>query len=77
MMRWHAVSAPKPRQPKLVAGVDFYMQDDRMVFTALYLLKRGHCCNSGCRHCPYRDGSEIDAPVVHVTGLGSGDGTKD
>jgi hypothetical protein len=25
------------------------------VFTAEYLLKRGYCCGSGCRHCPYDD----------------------
>ncbi len=25
------------------------------VFTAQYLLDRGHCCDSMCRHCPYRD----------------------
>ena len=24
------------------------------VFTAQYLLDRGHCCDSRCRHCPYR-----------------------
>lgn len=23
------------------------------VFTAAYLLRRGVCCGSGCRHCPY------------------------
>ena len=23
------------------------------VFTAAYLLERGTCCDSGCRHCPY------------------------
>jgi hypothetical protein len=23
------------------------------VFTAIYHLKRGSCCGSGCRHCPY------------------------
>jgi hypothetical protein len=23
------------------------------VFTAEYLLDRGYCCGSGCRHCPY------------------------
>ena len=22
-------------------------------FTEQYLLKRGYCCESGCRHCPY------------------------
>ena len=24
-----------------------------MVFTEAYHLKRGHCCENGCRHCPY------------------------
>jgi len=23
------------------------------VLTEFYLLKRGFCCSSGCRHCPY------------------------
>lgn len=23
------------------------------VFTAAHLLRRGTCCDSGCRHCPY------------------------
>lgn len=23
------------------------------VFTAQYLKRRGYCCKSGCRHCPY------------------------
>jgi Family of unknown function (DUF5522) len=34
---------------------DFYFDGPYMVFTAAYHLKRGYCCNSGCRHCPYRD----------------------
>lgn len=39
---------------KLVEGKDFYKDEDgRMVFTADYLLRRGYCCESGCRHCPY------------------------
>ena len=25
------------------------------VFTAAYLLARGTCCDTGCRHCPYLD----------------------
>lgn len=38
----------------LVEGVDFYLNaDGLMVFTAEYLRKRGYCCESGCRHCPY------------------------
>lgn len=23
------------------------------VFTAAFLAKRGYCCDSGCRHCPF------------------------
>ena len=33
---------------------DFYYEGPWIVFTAAYLLKRGYCCNSNCRHCPYR-----------------------
>jgi hypothetical protein len=44
----------KVSDPKPVEGEDYYLDDfGRMVFTAAYHLKRGHCCDSGCRHCPY------------------------
>ncbi len=33
---------------------DFYFEGPYMVFTAAYHLKRGYCCNSNCRHCPYK-----------------------
>ncbi len=33
---------------------DFYMDGPCLVFTERYHLKRGYCCNSDCRHCPYR-----------------------
>jgi Family of unknown function (DUF5522) len=33
---------------------DFYYEGPYLVFTAAYHLKRGYCCNSGCRHCPYK-----------------------
>lgn len=32
---------------------DFYWEGPSMVFTAQYHLRRGSCCGSGCRHCPY------------------------
>lgn len=32
---------------------DFYFENGLLVFTAAYHLKRGYCCQSGCRHCPY------------------------
>jgi hypothetical protein len=35
-------------------GDDYYFDGPYLVFTAAYLLKRGTCCGSGCRHCPYR-----------------------
>ncbi len=37
-----------------LAPEDFYYEGPWLVFTAAYLLKRGYCCNSNCRHCPYR-----------------------
>ena len=33
---------------------DFYMEGPYLVFTAAYHLRRGYCCNSDCRHCPYK-----------------------
>jgi hypothetical protein len=32
---------------------DYYEEDGKRVFTADYHKKRGYCCGSGCRHCPY------------------------
>ncbi|MDX5478959.1 MAG: DUF5522 domain-containing protein [Cyclobacteriaceae bacterium] len=26
-----------------------------MVFTAQYHSRRGYCCGSGCKHCPYKE----------------------
>ena len=40
---------------ELRAGLDYYVEDGLLVFTAEFLRKRGYCCESGCRHCPYRD----------------------
>ena len=38
---------------ELVEGEDFYREGPYIVFTEKYLRKRGTCCESGCRHCPY------------------------
>ncbi len=33
---------------------DFYKTPEGyLVFTEQYHLRRGYCCKSGCRHCPY------------------------
>lgn len=41
------------KQPVLVEGEDYYVENGLMVLTAPYLLRRGYCCEQGCRHCPY------------------------
>jgi hypothetical protein len=33
---------------------DYYYDGEAIVFTASYLQRRGYCCGSGCRHCPYQ-----------------------
>ena len=37
------------------AGEDHYTDPvtGYLVFTELYHLRRGRCCGSGCRHCPF------------------------
>jgi len=45
---------PAPTPEGDLAPDDFYFEGPYMVFTAAYHLKRGYCCNSDCRHCPYR-----------------------
>jgi hypothetical protein len=42
-----------PPKPEFTEGVDFYIEKGFLVFTETYHLKRGYCCESGCRHCPY------------------------
>ena len=42
-----------------VEGVDFYREGAFLVFTARYHLRRGYCCESGCRHCPYDQKAEV------------------
>jgi hypothetical protein len=59
---------------RLVLGTDYYLEDGKLVFTSAYHLKRGFCCNSGCRHCPYRDEStpevvEVKLKAISIPGL--------
>ena len=30
-----------------------YKIQEQVIFTRKYHLKRGYCCNNGCKHCPY------------------------
>lgn len=48
-MKENPDSLPRPLKEK----EDFYWENGFMVFTEAYHKKRGYCCQSGCRHCPY------------------------
>lgn len=46
------MSASMPN-PQLLAPEDYYLENGLVVFTSAYHLKRGYCCGSACRHCPW------------------------
>jgi Family of unknown function (DUF5522) len=49
-------SAPdelNPRDLPEIEGEDYYFDGPYLVFTEAYHRRRGFCCQSGCRHCPY------------------------
>ena len=41
------------RLSKLDADEYYHTPEGYVVFTEKYLLKRGYCCGSGCKNCPY------------------------
>jgi len=47
-------TVPQPGTPA-AEDEDCYWDGPYLVFTEAYHLKRGYCCNSGCRHCPWKD----------------------
>lgn len=36
-----------------VYGDFYFTKEGYVVFTEQYLLRRGYCCQNGCKHCPY------------------------
>ena len=38
----------------LIENFDYTVEKEKWVFTQWFLLKRGFCCDSGCRNCPYK-----------------------
>lgn len=34
-------------------GRDYYLEKGQIILTESYLMRRGKCCGSGCRHCPF------------------------
>jgi len=57
---------PLAPPPVIVEPGDYYLEGPNLVFTSAYLLRRGSCCGSGCRHCPYG----------HGKGTAGGDGAE-
>jgi hypothetical protein len=52
--------AAERQEAPLVEGRDWYREGPAVVFTAVYLARRGWCCGNGCRHCPYGDSSPAE-----------------
>lgn len=53
---------------KIKKGIDFYFNDlGLMVFTEKYLLDRGSCCKSCCKHCPYGYKESLKTEAKKVT----------
>jgi len=49
----------KEKRENFVEGVDYYFENGLMVLTVQFLLKRGYCCDNGCRHCPFNEKKQI------------------
>jgi len=50
--KFHVRQTMQTPRPTILG--DFYFDSAGLtVFTEAYLLRRGYCCGSGCRHCPY------------------------
>ncbi len=47
------VHKPPVREPEKNTE-NYYWEDGFCVFTETFLAKKGACCGSGCRHCPYQ-----------------------
>ena len=33
--------------------IHYYMEGERVIFTAQFHIEHGQCCGNGCRHCPF------------------------
>jgi hypothetical protein len=55
-----SIAQNSPAQPPKLEPEDYYFEGPNLVFTAAYHLKRGSCCGSGCRHCPYDSEKKTD-----------------
>jgi hypothetical protein len=62
----------KTTENTFVEGEDFYFNEaGLMVLTEKYHLKRGYCCHSNCKHCPYDYAQDIDPNIPLEFQLGN------
>lgn len=47
------IAATLKKTNHYIQDLDYYIENGFWVFTEWHHLKRGTCCKSGCRHCPY------------------------
>jgi len=45
--------APDDDDENAAGQPSWYVENGLLVYTAAYHVRRGYCCGSGCRHCPY------------------------
>lgn len=53
----------------LQVKIDYFVEDGKVVLTRDFLLRRGRCCGSGCRNCPYKDEPEetVELKIIDPT----------
>ncbi|MDE3246380.1 MAG: hypothetical protein KGN80_09850 [Acidobacteriota bacterium] len=51
----------------MTCDADHYWEGPYMVFTELHHLRRGSCCGSRCRHCPFEPRFEKGAKVARAS----------
>ena len=49
---------------EFIKDIHYYMDDTRVVFTALYHTQRGECCGNKCKHCSYTPKYQKGSVVV-------------
>ena len=50
---WFVETSLQETENSKTPAPDYYLENGYVVFTESFHLKRGYCCQSGCRHCPY------------------------
>ena len=44
---------------------DYYITEEGyQCFTEAYHIKRGYCCDNGCKHCPYKMQTNYDQQKI-------------